>query len=116
MENPPELQLMQALVFLSAGIAAGVLYDICMALRRCFGRKAGETADVMIMKSYYYLCEVDENTADRDLDEYEAEYGYNVIWSNLDEAVDMNRKVTDLEKCPWVVRDTKVMEYLMENE
>lgn len=79
-------------------------------------KRAGETADVMIMKSYYYLCDVDENTADRDLDEYEAEYGYNVIWSNLDEAVDMNRKVTDLEKCPWVVRDTKVMEYLMENE
>ena len=47
MENPPQLQLLQAAVFLSAGIAAGLLYDVAMAVRRCFGRGAGETADVL---------------------------------------------------------------------
>ena len=47
MANPPQLQLMQALVFFSAGIAAGLLYDVGMALRRSFGTGAGETADVL---------------------------------------------------------------------
>ena len=38
MENPTQLQLFQGLVFLSAGIAAGLVYDVCRALRRCMVR------------------------------------------------------------------------------
>ena len=79
-------------------------------------KRAGETADVMIMKSHYYMCDVTDVVTDRELDDYEAEYGYNIIWITLKDAADKNRMVSDLEKCPWVIRDTKVMEYLMENE
>lgn len=79
-------------------------------------KRAGETADVMIMRSHYYLCDIEDDMTDRALDDYEEEYGYNVIWTTLKEAADKNKMVSDLERCPWVVRDTKVMEYIMENE
>ena len=47
MTNPPIEQLFQALVFLSAGIAAGLVYDVCRALRRCCGSRVGMWADVL---------------------------------------------------------------------
>ena len=47
MTNPPIEQLFQALVFLSAGIAAGVVYDVCRALRRCCGRGVKLWADIL---------------------------------------------------------------------
>ena len=47
MENSLQLQFFQALVFLSAGIAAGVVYDVCRALRRCCGSRVRLWADVL---------------------------------------------------------------------
>ena len=49
MENPTQLQLLQAAVFLSAGIAAGVVYDVCRAVRRCSGRVVQAAADILFV-------------------------------------------------------------------
>lgn len=49
MENPTQLQLMQAAVFLSAGIAVGMVYDVCRAVRRCSGRAVQMCADVVFV-------------------------------------------------------------------
>lgn len=49
MENPTQLQLLQAAVFFSAGIAVGVVYDICRAVRRCSGKTVQAMADVLFV-------------------------------------------------------------------
>lgn len=49
MENPTQLQLLQAAVFFSAGIAAGVVYDVCRAVRRCSGRVIQAVADILFV-------------------------------------------------------------------
>lgn len=49
MENPTQLQLLQALVFFSAGIAVGMVYDVCRAVRRCSGRTVQAAADVLFI-------------------------------------------------------------------
>lgn len=51
MENPAQLQLQQWLVFLSAGIALGVLYDGCRAVRRCGGSAAQALADFVFVST-----------------------------------------------------------------
>lgn len=75
-------------------------------------RRKGELEDVLEMDSHYFLCDVEEEAGSRNLDEYEEEYGYQIVWMTLQEAIERNRKVSDLMTCPWVVRDTKVMECL----
>lgn len=75
-------------------------------------RRKGEFDDIMEMDSHYFFCEVEVDVGDRNLDEYEAEYDYQVIWMTLGEAIEKNKLVSDLDTCPWVVRDTKVMEIL----
>lgn len=76
-------------------------------------RRKGETADVLEMESNYYLCEVEAEVGNQNLDEYEKEYNYQIVWMTLSEAIIKNKKVLDLDICPWVIRDTKVMENLL---
>lgn len=75
-------------------------------------RRKGEYEDVLEMDSHYYLCDVETEAGSRNLDEYEEEYDYQIVWMTLQEAMKRNSKVSDLETCPWVIRDTKVMECL----
>lgn len=49
MENPTQLQLMQAAVFFSAGIAVGLVYDVCRAVRRCSGYTVQTITDVIFV-------------------------------------------------------------------
>ena len=49
MENPTQLQLLQAAVFFSAGIAVGGVYDVCRAVRRCSCRAVQAAADVLFV-------------------------------------------------------------------
>lgn len=76
-------------------------------------RRKGEYEDIIEMTSYYYFCEVEKKAGLRNLDDYEAEYEYQVVWMTLEEAIDKNKKVSNLDACPWVIRDTKVMEQLL---
>jgi len=78
-------------------------------------RRKGMDADVMEMDSHYFACEVEERAGERQLDPYEAEYGYEVIWMPLAEAIERNRAGADEENAPWVVRDSRVMEWILEH-
>ena len=49
MENAPQQQLVQAVVFFSAGIAMGVVYDVCRAIRRCSGPVMRSVGDVLFV-------------------------------------------------------------------
>ena len=49
MENSIQLQLIQASVFFSAGIAVGLVYDMCRAVRRCSGALVRKMTDVLFV-------------------------------------------------------------------
>lgn len=92
-----------------------VIKDTIKSYGKVTERRKGEYDDVMEMDSYYFFCEVEAEAGKRNLDLYEEEYDYQVLWMTLSEAIEKNTKVTDLDICPWVIRDTKVMESLMKN-
>ena len=77
-------------------------------------RRKGMDADVMEMDSHYFACEVEIRAGERQLDTYEAEYGYEVVWMPLAEAIERNRAGADEGKTPWIVRDSQVMDWLLE--
>ena len=80
-----------------------------------YEKRKGDPDDMMEMTSYYYYCEVEEDQGERNLDEYEAEYGYEVKWMLLDDIIAENDKVTDFENIPWVVRENIVMKELRDS-
>ncbi len=76
-------------------------------------RRKGEYEDIIEMDSHYFICEVYDEIGTRNLDQYEKEYDYQTIWLTLEEAIEKNRKFKDYDKCPWIIRDTKIMEILL---
>lgn len=90
-----------------------VLPSSLRPLGKVLERRKGEYDDILEMESFYFLCEVGKSRKKRRLDAYEEEYEYKPIWISLEEAILHNRQDADVMKCPWVVRDTMVMEYLV---
>ena len=78
--------------------------------------RKGEYQDILEMTSHYYFCDVSSKVGNRNLDEYEKEYDYQIVWITLEEAIEKNKKLTDLDKFPWVIRETKVMEYILNEQ
>ena len=64
--------------------------------------------------SHYYLCDITNTSVERNLDDYEAEYGYELKWITLSQAVMVNNNIVDKSEIPWVYRDTLVMEKILE--
>jgi 8-oxo-dGTP pyrophosphatase MutT (NUDIX family) len=90
-----------------------VVMDSVKKYGKVFERRKGEYDDILEMESHYFFCEVESKVGSRNLDEYEEEYNYQIVWITLPEAIEKNKQVTDLNTCPWVIRDTKVMEFLI---
>lgn len=72
--------------------------------------------DVMKMDSHYYFCKVEPEAGKKNLDEYEKEYEYQVVWVTLEEAIENNKQITDLDACPWNIREIRVMERLLKEQ
>ena len=49
--------------------------------------------DLIRMLSYYYICTIDDQLGDTQLEEYEITNGMSVVWINLNEAIVHNRQV-----------------------
>ena len=75
-------------------------------------RRKGHPDDLVIMDSYYFYCDVRETAGDRNLDDYEAKYDYQVCWMTLDEAIANNESVQDYDNIPWIERDSMVTKRL----
>lgn len=93
-----------------------VIKDSIKRYGKVFERRKGAYEDILEMDSHYFLCEVDSEIGSRNLDAYEKEYDYQIVWISLAEAIEKNKKVTDLDICPWIIRDTKVMETLISED
>lgn len=76
-------------------------------------KRKGDPEDMMDMDSYYFFCDIEEKTGDRNLDDYEAEYDYRVCWMSLEEAISKNESVKDSKPIPWIERETMVMKELL---
>lgn len=72
-------------------------------------RRKGDLGGLMVMESWYYICDAQESAGCRNLDDYEKEYDYRVQWMSLEEAVAGNEKVRHMEAVPWIVRENEVM-------
>lgn len=79
-------------------------------------RRAGTKGDILVMDSYYYFCEITGEHGERDLDDYEQDYEYQVHWCALETAVQAMAAVTDTEPVPWIARESHVMKMLIEHE
>lgn len=90
-----------------------VLKDSIKKYGKVLERRKGKYDDILEMESHYFRCEIERYTGHRNLDDYEKEYNYQICWMTLGEAIEKNRNIIGLENCPWVDRETKVMECLL---
>lgn len=61
--------------------------------------------------SYFYLCDFVDNGKGKNMDNYEKEYGYEVVYTTIDNAIDENTKL--LKGGPdWVRREIEVLKYI----
>lgn len=79
----------------------------------CHEKRKGCPDDLLEMKSYYFYCEVEEVVHNRNLDDYEKEYDYQVEWMTLEDIIKRNEEVEDFENIPWVVRENIVMKEIL---
>ena len=76
-------------------------------------KRKGTLDDILEMVSIYFLCDVETKVGERNLDEYEEEYDYQVEWLPLDEIIRRNESVKDYENIPWIVREILVMKSIL---
>jgi 8-oxo-dGTP pyrophosphatase MutT (NUDIX family) len=77
-------------------------------------KRKGDPDDILDMDSYYFFCDVYETIVERNLDDYEVEYNYKVVWMTLEEAITNNELLKEYENIPWIKRETMVMKNLLE--
>lgn len=66
------------------------------------------------MTSYYYLAQVDGVMDPVDLDDYEEDYGYHLVWLSLDQAIHINEEANALHRtiATWIEREIFVLKYI----
>lgn len=80
-------------------------------------RKSAIYDEIFDHTSYYYLVNVKDEIGETNLDDYEKEYGYNLAFVTLDEAINNNQKIldnNDITMCPWVEREVIILKKLKE--
>jgi 8-oxo-dGTP pyrophosphatase MutT (NUDIX family) len=69
--------------------------------------------DVFKMASYYYDCEVHDGFGSQKLDDYELNLGFEPVWIDLDQALELNKILLNVPHPPkWLDREVLVLEYL----
>ena len=72
-----------------------------------------EGFDTFKMTSCYFLCDVADGFGPQNLEEYEANLGFEPRWVSIDEALRANRSLLETESAlDWLKREIFVMEYL----
>lgn len=66
--------------------------------------------------SYYYFCDVSDEVLETNKSVNEINYGYELAWVSLQEVYNANMTIPEIEKRPWVYRDTLVIKMLIDNK
>lgn len=79
-------------------------------------KRRGIFNDFLDMDSWYYFCDIEDFIFEQKLDDYEKEYGYQVEWMDLSEALLKNLAVVKKDSIPWIDREILVMKELIAME
>lgn len=72
-----------------------------------------EEGSIFEMESHYYLCQIEDKQGLQQLDEYEAELGFQPVWISIEDAIRNNEEIMLKDSCnSWVGRETKVLHLL----
>lgn len=71
-----------------------------------------EHEGTFIMESFYYICTAKDNIYKQNLESYEEEREYTLVFVSPEEAYESNLKIID--KCYWLRRDVLILKKLME--
>ena len=93
-------------------VIAGSIQDYILVHEK----RKGNPEDLLEMDSWYFFCDVEDGIGERNLDDYEKEYDYQVVWLSLHDMIQKNEAVEHYEKIPWIVREIMVMHELQEIE
>ena len=83
-------------------------------LRKQKSEKADDT--VFEQENYYYLCETEDTQGAQDLDEYEKDAGFMLVYADIDEAIKANGIFTSDSKADEIMidRERRVLEMIKE--
>ena len=83
-------------------------------LRKQKSEKADDT--VFEQENYYYLCETEDTQGSQDLDEYEKDAGFMLVYADIDEAIKTNSLFTSDSKADEIMidRERRVLEMIKE--
>lgn len=90
----------------------GVYIDSIKKYGKALERIKVRFGGVAQIESHYFFCDIKSKIKKRKLNDYEREYDYKEVWLSLSEAIKRNKKIKDTDICPWVIRETRVMERL----
>ena len=80
-------------------------------------RKEGRGEYVLLQENYYYFCDVSEHKAEKNLDGYEADEGFELRWVTPQEAIRVNKTCDHGKKSPVMIeRETRVLERLVQEK
>ena len=71
--------------------------------------------EIFEQKSYYYYADIDNITSTQKLDDYEKNLGYELTWSDIESAYNINAKLGKNYETTFIIREAYVLKYLMEN-
>lgn len=92
-----------------------VIAETIKYLGRVEETRKGMYDDIFEMTSHYYECMVRDGVEKQQLDDYEVEYGYELDFVTLENAIKSNMEIIDKQYIPWIDRDTSVMKWLLDH-
>lgn len=73
------------------------------------------TYDSLVMRNFYYIVKPVHYDLERNLDDYEKEYGYVLKKVSLEEAIQNNASLENNNLIPWNKRELYVLKHIKEN-
>ena len=95
-------------------VIPGSIREYGSVLRKQKSEKADDT--VFEQENYYYLCETEDTQGSQDLDEYEKDAGFMLVYADIDEAIKTNSLFTSDSKADEIMidRERRVLEMIKE--
>lgn len=95
-------------------VIPGSIREYGSVLRKQKSEKADDT--VFEQENYYYLCETEDTQGAQDLDEYEKDAGFMLVYADIDEAIKANGLFTSQSRLDEIMidRERRVLEMIKE--
>ena len=95
-------------------VIPGSIREYGSVLRKQKSEKTDDT--VFEQENYYYLCETEDTQGAQDLDEYEKDAGFMLVYADIDEAIKANGIFTSDSKADEIMidRERRVLEMIKE--